>query len=108
MIFFTTAMVSLNILVSIYSLRLFFTYVYAPKIVLLFFCVFRLPASLLVKRPLAYRELNTHEAGEQRIAVHAGIGLGHGWVLVGATQLIIILVRRKWSVREGSNFFPGL
>jgi hypothetical protein len=62
---------------------LFFTYVYAPKIVLLFFCVFRLPASLLVKRPLAYRELNTHEAGEQRIAVHAGIGLGHGWVLVG-------------------------
>jgi hypothetical protein len=31
------------------------------------------------------RELNAHEAGQRRIVVHAGVRLGHGWVLSGVT-----------------------
>jgi hypothetical protein len=57
--------------ISTYSLRLFFTAYMLPKIFLLFFYVLHLCASLLVNRSLEHQELNTHEAGGGRIAVHA-------------------------------------
>jgi hypothetical protein len=50
-----------------------------------------------------------HETGERGIAVHAGVGLGHGWLLGGATRLIIALIRRGNEVlRTASSFFLGL
>jgi hypothetical protein len=48
-----------------------------------------------------------YETGERGIAVHAGVGLGHGWLLGGATRLIIALIRRgNEALQMSSSFFP--